>query len=98
MSEHGVDKEQAEELRISIGSLKEAVLEEDPLKSNRALSRLLEQEREELSPIGIEEVGCTPVIITENIIMYCSSDNNREHYCKLLLCYRCLIFYLCMEH
>lgn len=92
-----MDKEQAEGLRISIGSLKEAVLEEDPLKSNRALSRLLEQEREELSPIGIEEVGCT-VIITENIIMYCSSDNIREHYFTLLLCYRCLTFYLCMEH
>lgn len=56
MPEHGVEKDQAEDLRISIGSLKEAIPEEDPLKSNRALSRLLEQEREELSPIGIEEV------------------------------------------
>lgn len=56
MPEHGVEKDQAEDLRISIGSLKEAVPEEDPLKSNRALSRLLEQEHEELSPIGIEEV------------------------------------------
>lgn len=60
MPEHGVEKDQSDDLRISIGSLREAAMEEDPLKSNRALSRLLEQEREELSPIGIEEVSINP--------------------------------------
>ena len=56
MPEGGVDKNEMDGLRLSIGSLKDAVIEEDPLKSNRALSRLLEQDREE-TPIGIEEVG-----------------------------------------
>ena len=55
-AEGGVDKNEMDGLRLSIGSLKDAVIEEDPLKSNRALSRLLEQDREE-TPIGIEEVG-----------------------------------------
>lgn len=56
MLEYGVEKDQVEDLRISIGLLKEVIFEEDFFKSNRVFSRFLEQEREELFFIGIEEV------------------------------------------
>lgn len=54
--EGGVDKNEMDGLRLSLTSLRDIHVEDDPLKSNRILSALLEQEREEASPIGIEEV------------------------------------------
>ena len=44
-------------LRLSLTSLKEEDLEEDPLKTNRALAELLVSDRgPEATPIGVEEV------------------------------------------
>lgn len=54
--EGGVDKNQLDGLRLSLTSLRDIGLEEDPLKTNRALSALLDMDRQESSPIGIEEV------------------------------------------
>lgn len=56
--EGGVDKNHMESLRLSLTSLSEMESDEsDPLKTNRALCQLLEQERELETPIGIEEVS-----------------------------------------
>ena len=52
----GTEKK-ADVLRLSLTSLKEEDLEEDPLKTNRALAALLESDRRpETTPIGVEEV------------------------------------------
>ena len=51
-------------LRLSLTSLKDAELEEDPLKTNRALAALLETERgPEATPIGVEEV-CAVIFLS----------------------------------
>ncbi|KAL3860158.1 hypothetical protein ACJMK2_010318 [Sinanodonta woodiana] len=55
-SERSRIKEQPENVRLSLTSLRDAIMDEDPLKSNRALSALLKQDREMTSPIGVEEV------------------------------------------
>ncbi|KAK3085440.1 hypothetical protein FSP39_003318 [Pinctada imbricata] len=56
MTEEGVEKSEVDPMRLSIASLRDAVQDEDPLKSNRALSRLLEMDRDDATPIGVEEV------------------------------------------
>lgn len=53
--EGGIDKNQMDGLRLSFTSLRDIAFDEDPLKSNRALSALLEMDRDE-TPVGIEEV------------------------------------------
>ncbi|XP_069113582.1 hydrocephalus-inducing protein homolog isoform X2 [Argopecten irradians] len=53
--EGGVDKNQMEGLRLSLTSLRDITVDEDPLQTNRALSALLENDREE-TPVGVEEV------------------------------------------
>ena len=53
--EGGLDKNKTEETMLSLASLKDIVYEEDPLKTNRALSQLLE-DTESAVQIGIEEV------------------------------------------
>lgn len=53
--EGGVDKDKTEETMLSLASLRDIVYEEDPLKTNRALSQLLE-ETDSADHVGIEEV------------------------------------------
>ena len=52
----GMDKKD-DMLRLSLTSLKEEDMEEDPLKTNRALAELLVSDRRPTAtPIGVEEV------------------------------------------
>lgn len=51
------DEELTAELGLCLKSVTDAEHEDDPLKTNRALSALLELERD--TPIGIEEVNIT---------------------------------------
>jgi hypothetical protein len=53
--EGGEDKNK-EETMLSLASLRDIVCEEDPLKTNRALSQLLE-DTDSATDIGIEEVS-----------------------------------------
>lgn len=54
------DEELTAELGLCLKSVTDAEHEDDPLKTNRALSALLELERD--TPIGIEEVNITLLI------------------------------------
>ncbi|XP_071173399.1 hydrocephalus-inducing protein homolog isoform X10 [Mytilus edulis] len=53
--EGGLDKNKTEDTMLSLASLRDIVYEEDPLKTNRALSQLLE-DTDTAEEIGIEEV------------------------------------------
>ena len=54
--EGGLDKNKTEDTMLSLASLRDIVYEEDPLKTNRALSQLLE-DTDTAEEIGIEEVN-----------------------------------------
>lgn len=66
--EGGEDKNK-EETMLSLASLRDIVCEEDPLKTNRALSQLLE-DTDSATDIGIEEVSNIWVLLNLTFINF----------------------------